>query len=348
MNNEIKSLIESAPNETIMKSMLKTYSFLNNKGYFKIMVSVSGGADSDIVIDLCKKFDLKNVCDYVWFNTGLEYEATKRHLNYLEKRYGIKIKKRKPDKNIIQATREFGQPFVSKYASDMIYRLQEHGFEWDAGKALDVFLRKYSNCKSALRWWTGEWEYEGESRFNVNRNKYLKEFIIENVPWFKISNKCCDYAKKNVSKKYREENGIWITINGVRKAEGGVRSTAYKNCFVERESESLFMPIFWYKNKDKEMYEKAYGIIHSDCYTKYGFVRTGCAACPFAGIKNVNNELKAISKYEPKLYKICWNVFGDSYLYMRMYKDFKDNMDGKNLDKLRKDSPNYGRRNNGQ
>lgn len=88
MDEKIKSLIESAPNEIIMKSMLKLYSFLNNKGYHKVMVSVSGGADSDIVVDLCKKFDLKNVCDYIWFNTGLEYEATKRHLNYLEKDTG--------------------------------------------------------------------------------------------------------------------------------------------------------------------------------------------------------------------------------------------------------------------
>lgn len=45
------------------------------------------------------------------------------------------------------------------------------------------------------------------------------------------------------------------------------------------------MPIFWYKNKDRKIYEEAYGIVHSDCYTKYGFIRTGCAACLFAGIK---------------------------------------------------------------
>ena len=39
------------------------------------------------------------------------------------------------------------------------------------------------------------------------------------------------YAKKRVSEKYIKDNGILISITGVRKAEGGIRSTTYKSCY---------------------------------------------------------------------------------------------------------------------
>lgn len=43
------------------------------------------------------------------------------------------------------------------------------------------------------------------SRFSINRNRFLKEFIMQNPPDFPISNKCCEYAKssrqRNLSKK---------------------------------------------------------------------------------------------------------------------------------------------------
>lgn len=103
----------------------------------------------------------------------------------------------------------------------MFERLQSHDFKWDEEGTLNELLDKYSDCKAALRWWTGEWECEGKSRFDVNRNKYLKDFVIINNPWFNISNKCCEYAKKNVAKDYAKNNGTELTITGVRKAEGG-------------------------------------------------------------------------------------------------------------------------------
>ena len=62
--------------------------------YPKIMVSVSGGADSDIVLDLVERigYPLSEV-HYAFFDTGLEFAATKRHLEYLEQKYGITIER---------------------------------------------------------------------------------------------------------------------------------------------------------------------------------------------------------------------------------------------------------------
>ena len=50
-----------------------------------VVVSLSYDlSDSDIVLDLCEQFDESKKITYVYFDTGLEFEATKRHLNYLE------------------------------------------------------------------------------------------------------------------------------------------------------------------------------------------------------------------------------------------------------------------------
>ena len=54
-------------------------------------VSISGGADSDMMLDMIMALDpAKNYPDseihYVWFDTGIEYTATKQHLKDLEEK----------------------------------------------------------------------------------------------------------------------------------------------------------------------------------------------------------------------------------------------------------------------
>ncbi len=314
---ELFELLETAPDTFILDSFANTNMML--KKYDKIVCSISGGSDSDVMLDICSKVDCDNKITYVWFNTGLEYQATKNHLDYLEKKYDIKIEKIKALKPIPITCREFGQPFLSKKISENIERLQKYNFKFE-DKSFDELLKKYPKCKSALRWWCNEWG--DNSRFNISKTKWLKEYMILNPPNFKISPKCCNYAKKKPVHNFISENNFKLNLYGVRKAEGGARSTAYKNCFTDNENGAdEFRPIFWYLNDTKRLYEETYGVIHSDCYTKYGLTRTGCAGCPFG--KNFEKELKIIEEHEPKLFKAVNNIFKDSYDYTRKYYEFR-------------------------
>lgn len=81
------------------------------------------------MLDIVTKIDTKKRVKYVFFDTGIEYQATKDHLDYLEKRYGITIIREKASMPIPLAVKKYGQPFLSKNVSDMIYRLQKHNFE---------------------------------------------------------------------------------------------------------------------------------------------------------------------------------------------------------------------------
>ena len=292
--------------------------------------SISGGSDSDIVLDLIHKADHDKKVKYYWINTGLEYDATKEHIDFLEKKYGIEIKRIKPEKPIPTCVREFGVPFLSKYVSEMMERLQRHNFQWE-DEPLEVLLKKYPRCKTALQWWCNAY-YSPEngvqkiSRFSINRNRFLKEFIMANPPDFPISAKCCTYSKKKVARKFAKENDGDLDILGIRKAEGGIRSANYKTCFTDCFSDwtgktrSSFRPIFWYTNADKKDYEQQYGIQNSRCYTEYGMRRTGCVGCPFN--KHIVDELAVIQQYEPKLYNAAVNIFGQSYEYTRRYREF--------------------------
>ena len=167
------------------------------------------------------------------------------------------------------------------------------------------------------------------SRFSINRNRFLKEFIIHNPPDFPISNKCCEYAKKKPAKKFIKENNADLEITGIRKAEGGVRSANYKTCFSECKSKGCdtYRPLFWYTNSDKKYYEELCNIQHSRCYTEYNLKRTGCVGCPFN--PRINEELAIIEQNEPQLYKAAMNIFGKSYEYTAKYRAFVKEMKAK-------------------
>lgn len=196
-------------------------------------------------------------------------------------------------------------------------------FQWE-DETFDVLYERYPKCKSALSWWCNN---NLSDNFNIRRNKYLKEFILENNPTFKISSKCCKYAKKDLIHNLLKEESYDLNVFGVRKSEGGIRTTAYKNCFDEAEKYDNYRPLFWYKDLDKEDYEKAYRIKHSDCYSEYGLKRTGCCGCPYG--RDFEEELNVINEHEPRLYKAVNYIFHDSYEYTRKYKEFRKKMEDK-------------------
>ena len=311
---ELNNLLSTIKNPTIGKAILTTYHKLNNCHYKKVLCSVSGGSDSDIVLDLLTKCDNNKIVQYFYFDTGLEYQATKDHIKYLQEKYNIVITTLKPKTPIPLAVKKYGQPFLSKMVSENIQRLQKHGFKWE-NKPYEELVKDYPNCKSALQWWCNS--RKNNVLLGITRNKGLKEFMINNNPNFSISNKCCKYAKKDILKDLLKQ-GYDLNISGIRRSEGGARSTAYKTCFDTQNNYDNYRPIFWFTDGDKLEYRKLFNVNNSKCYTVYGLKRTGCVGCPFG--KNYKEEIEIVKKYEPKLYKAVTNLFKDSYEYLNKYK----------------------------
>lgn len=302
--------------------------------------SYSGGADSDIMIDLIERtraiFGLPPV-KYVFFNTGLEMQATKDHVKETAEKYGVEIKEERPKVNIVNATRRYGVPFVSKIMSSGLSEWQKKGIplsiaqEYD--KASDKAAKRkelkerYPKCESVINFLCC-CNSAGEPRPNIqlviNSSKYMRDFISEYPPDFKISAKCCDYCKKQIAHRVQKDYDMVIT--GERRDEGGMRSVPRKDntalCFTETaDGKYRLRPLYYISDSDKAWYKERYGIKYSDAYEVYGLNRTGCCGCPIS-YKAVD-DLEKIRKYEPNVVKAAWSIFGKSYEYRMKYNEFK-------------------------
>ena len=293
----------------------------------RIAVSVSGGSDSDQIIDLIElvKPEDCGIIRYTFFDTGLEYEATHRHLNYLEQKYGITIERIRPKKTIPVACREYGIPFISKDVSSALSRLQRHGFDWQ-DTSENATTEKYGRCKSALDWYfcRRKPSQSGKnSLFQISRYKLLKEYLMANPLDFNVSEKCCIYAKKNVSKDFDKDFKPDLRIVGLRQAEGGRRVGSVQNCFTPSNDNDIavYRPLWFWSDTDKELYKEWRDIRYSDCYEVWGFSRTGCCGCPCNS--KVLQELEIARQYEPNKVKAAYAVFGKSYEYREAYIRFK-------------------------
>lgn len=309
-------------NQAIQEMVFKTLDHIENEAMRdgKIMVSISGGSDSDIMMDLFERIGYPaGLVVYVWFDTGLEYEATKRHLRELEEKYSIEIRRFRPEMTVAQAVKKHGVPFLSKQDSMYIGRLQQHGFTWEDTN-LGQSIASFGSCVSALKWWYNDW---GPGHHSVGRQLGLKECLMTYKPP-KISDKCCDYAKKKTAKRAIKEIGATLNVIGVRRAENGIRSVAYNTCFSEATDTRIaqFRPLFYMTDKDKAEYKAFCGVTYSDCYEVWGFKRTGCVCCSFGS--KFEEDLETVKKYEPKLYAAACKIFRPSYEYTRRYRKFKE------------------------
>ena len=306
----------------------------------RAICSYSGGSDSDILIDIVERvrrfFELPAV-DYVFFNTGLEMEATKRHVKRTSEKYGVEIRTCRPDKNVVLAAREFGIPFVSKIMSAGLEGVQKKHIplsiadeyeqaEDKAAKRAELRWR-YPKCESTINFLCG-CNSAGEPRPNIQlvigSSKWMLDFIKENPIPFRVSNRCCDVCKKAAA--HNAQKGYDMVITGERRAEGGMRSVPRKDsttmCFSESSDGSYRLrPLYYVTDADKAWYKERYGIRYSDAYEIYGLTRTGCCGCPISS--KAVDDLEKIRPFEPNLVKAAWNVFGESYKYRQRYNASK-------------------------
>ncbi len=312
----------------------------------KAICSYSGGSDSDILIDLIERtremFPSLPPVKYVFFNTGLEMKAIKDHVRETAKKYGVEIETVRPKIGIVQASRKYGIPFVSKIMSSGLSEWQKKGIPLsiaeeyeqaeDKARKRKELKERYPKCEMLINFLCC-CNSAGEPRPNIqlviNSSKYMRDFIGEYPPDFQISAKCCDYCKKQVAHSVQKDYEMIIT--GERRAEGGMRSVPrsadFLNdnntmCFYETGDDQFrFRPLYYVTDADKAWYKERYDIKYSDTYEVYGLTRTGCCGCPIS--HKAVADLELIRPYEPNVVKAAWNIFGKSYEYREKYNAYK-------------------------
>ncbi|MCD8090524.1 MAG: hypothetical protein LUD81_07900 [Clostridiales bacterium] len=290
----------------------------------------------DLIERVRNMFDLPPV-KYIFFNTGLEMDATKRHVKEIAEKYNVEIDTVRPKMSVVTATKKYGLPFISKIMSSGLETVQTknipleiHDEYWgaeDKAAKRQELKERYPKCQSAINFLCC-CNSAGEPRPNIqlviNSSAYMLDFIKENPIPFKVSNKCCTYCKKNAA--HTAQKGYEMVITGERRDEGGMRSVPRRDntslCFTETaDGQYRFRLLYYVSDKDKEWYKEHYKIRYSDAYEIYGFTRTGCCGCSISS--KAIEDLERLKPYEPNLFRAAWNVFGESYRYRQKYNEYK-------------------------
>ncbi len=257
-----------------------------------IYVSISGGVDSTVLLDIARQVN-PNI-PAVFVDTGLEYPENRNLVKSIDNVVWLR-----PKKKFKEVISEYGYPIVSKEISEKIYTLKNTCSE-KRRKTL-LFGNDKGNGAVPERW------------------KYL-EFSP-----FKISHKCCYYLKIQPIMDYNEKTGR-IPLIGVMASDSWRRRSQYLlhgcNMFDNKHPKSQPLA-FWGKNDIWE-YIRQHKLQYSQAYDM-GYDRTGCMFCAF-GLHMEKSDLFTDNRFElmrkthPKQYHYCMETLGmDNVLsYMKV------------------------------
>lgn len=319
----VHDFMNMTSNFVISNAIAKTWDVLGR--FQRPVCSISGGSDSDIILDIVHRLDDEHKVRYVTFETGLEYKATREHLIFLEERYNIKIHRIMPVMTIPQAVRKYGFPFVSKHAARFIEVLQQHNFDFQERSIQEDSLLFPNMPVSALRWWHNSYKSHVHQ---IDYTPALKPFLIERGRdiTFRISNRCCNATKIHAIKHLMAYNMADLSIIGTRSAESGIRGVSTRECFTQAKSADFatLRPIFYFTKADKAEYNETFNILNSKCYSVYGLHRTGCIGCPFN--PHADEELNTVEQFEPSITSVARKLFAPSLALTSEYQAFKRNL----------------------
>lgn len=314
---------------------------------------------AELIFMAQKKYNLPNI-PFVFADTQVEYDAIYEFVDWFSKnKYPVETVK--PSKPFGRVLKEYGLPFASKIKSQFLHSYQnnnsyEYYLNKDASNLDDKLqhrhksigelvsgnmlkkinkndevyyelrpelldLTKQKNIKIDKNWTLLIKDGKVSSRERL-ANKHMH--VLHPHHEYKISSKCCNYVKKQPFYKYYTDNGILGYFTGVRIEEGGVRAMQYKTCTSTKIVNGVKMwhkmPIFDWTDDNVNEFIEVFNVKISDVYTMYRLERSGCIGCPFS--KQIEKNLEALYKYEPKKYKAVQNWLGKVYMDMEIELHF--------------------------
>lgn len=281
----------------------------------KCYVSFSGGKDSTVVlaiVKLCQELYTVGDIPAVFSNTGIELGVINDFVEWVKVNYYPNVEIIRPEKSFDWVIKTYGKPIKSKMKSKDL-RQYHYGKRSDAL----LLLLLFGLCR------TGK-----QSVKHKFGDKDL-HMLHDDFP-IKPSNLCCEYMKKQPFEKYAKDTGKLGAIQGIRIAEGGARDSAAnvrvnsggKLCTWVKHGIIQKAPIIDWTDEDVEQFIKEYNVPLSDAYTKYGFDRTGCMACPYS--RHIDRDLEYLYNHEPNRYKAAMHWLKDVYIAQDVILPFDD------------------------
>lgn len=252
-------------------------------------VSFSGGKDSTVLLDLCRRFVNQDI-KAVFNNTGNEFPEIVKFVGTVKNVTIIK-----PKLNIREIISKIGFPLISKEVAGQIKDAKTTKSE----KLLKIRLfgtdrgRGYVSGKIPDKW------------------KYL---IREQ---FMISAECCDILKKRPLARYERMTGE-IPIIGTMASESKLREQQYIkrggcNSFNEKHLGSY--PLSIWTEADIWAYIRKFKVPICSLYNLLGCSRTGCMFCGFGVHLEKHSRFELLYDLHPMIYKTIMKYENNGVTY---------------------------------
>jgi 3'-phosphoadenosine 5'-phosphosulfate sulfotransferase (PAPS reductase)/FAD synthetase len=237
----------------------------------RLYVSVSGGKDSGVMLDIIRHF-VDTTVQAVFCNTGNEYPEVLKFVRQTDNLTVIR-----PELHIRQIIEKYGFPLISKEQSQYI-RQAKHT---NSAKLRNIRLYGSINGigKIAERW------------------KHLID-----AP-FNVSEKCCDFLKKKPFQKFQKQTGLYPVI-GTMASESRLRFQKWlkRGCNSFETNMIASYPLSIWMENDVWAYIRKFNLPYSPIYDM-GIRRTGCMVCGFGCYVKGDRRFYFLKEHKPKIYK---------------------------------------------
>lgn len=270
-------------------------------GIYGTYVSFSGGKDSSVLLDICRR--LYPSMGAAYCDTGLEYPEIHEHVKGI-----TNVEWVKPKMSFREVLQKHGYPIISKEYADYIHRIQRSPNN-------EAVYNKIINgiCVSGKA-----------TTFRLPKKWH---YLIDSG--YKISADCCGVMKKSPLKAFEKKNKIFPII-GVMADEGKRREQNYLrdgcNAFNLKRPQSR--PLSIWTEQDILQYIVIEKLPIAKCYgevvTASGQLslldkplletslckRTGCVFCGFGcHLEKEPNRFQRLKVTHPKLWEYCMKPF---------------------------------------
>jgi len=259
----------------------------------QVSVSVSGGKDSAVLLNLARRCfpDI----EAVYVNTGLDFPEVRKFAMATPN-----VTVLQPKIRFDEVVREYGWCYPSKDVAHTIYYARK-GSKWAIDRLNGV------NADGTPSKW--------------RQSHYAKWKYLLDAP-FVISAKCCGVMKEAPLHDYVKKSGKYPMV-GTMAVESERRKQAWlqTGCNNFDSKHPVSKPISFWTNQDILQYIRDYKIpipsVYGDIleddrgllYTT-GEQRTGCVFCPVGCHRDKVNRFQRMAVTHPKLHEYCMDALG--------------------------------------